>query len=151
MCEITKRHILQKSELQFIELEKVKYPLVNQFYKQFYKKGLASKDESVFILKHHSIISSVKLKRIDQSQLLTGVTTASNERGKGYASLLINNLLQQSSTTIYCFPYLHLKEFYQQCGFKQLPIEEAPQAIANQFQRYNNKQTLLLMCYQSNK
>ncbi|MEH6453432.1 MAG: hypothetical protein V7782_10395 [Psychromonas sp.] len=148
---VANRSILQKSEIQFIALEKIKYPLINQFYKQFYKKGLASKDEDVFILKHHSIVSSVKLKKIEQSLLLSAVVTATNERGKGYASLLIKTLLQQSSTAIYCFPYLHLELFYQQFGFKQLPIEQVPKAVSKQFNRYNNKQSLLLMCYQSKR
>ena len=142
---------MQSSQIQFIELEKIKYPLINQFYKQFYKKGVASKDEDVFILKHHSILSSVKLKKLNQELLLTGVVTAPDERGKGYASLLINSLLQKSSTAIYCFPYLHLEKFYLQLGFKQLAIEDVPEAINKQFQIYNNKQTLLLMCYQSKK
>jgi N-acetylglutamate synthase-like GNAT family acetyltransferase len=150
-CLYLEKEILQKSKIQFIELEKIKYPLINQFYKQFYKKGLARKDESVFILKHHSIISSVKLKNVNQALLLTGVVTAPDQRGKGYASLLINKLLQHRATTIYCFPYVHLEKFYLQLGFKQLPIEDAPEAISKQFQVYNSKQTLLLMCYQSKR
>lgn len=34
--------------IQFIALDKLNYPLVNQFYIQVYKKGTARKDESVF-------------------------------------------------------------------------------------------------------
>ena len=142
---------MQNSQIQFIELEKIKYPLINQFYKQFYKKGSASKDEAVFILKRQTILCSVKLKTLEQALLLTGVATATNERGKGYASLLISKLIQQCSTPIYCFPYLHLENFYQQLGFKQLAIEQAPESISKQFKLYNTKQTLLLMSYTSKR
>ena len=121
---------MQSSQIQFIELEKIKYPLINQFYKQFYKKGSASKDEAVFILKRQTILCSVKLKTLDQALLLTGVATAANERGKGYASLLISKLMLQSSAPVYCFPYRHLEKFYQQLGFKQLAIEQAPKSIS---------------------
>ena len=61
--------MVQKSQIQFIELEKIKYPLINQFYKQFYKKGSASKDEAVFILKRQTILCSVKLKTLEQALL----------------------------------------------------------------------------------
>ncbi|WP_022941951.1 hypothetical protein [Psychromonas hadalis] len=36
----------------FVKLEKVKYPLVNQFYKRVYNKGLTGENEALFILKN---------------------------------------------------------------------------------------------------
>jgi len=133
--------------IQFIALDKLKYPLVNQFYKQVYKKGIASKDESVFILKNKEILCSAKLKTLGGQWLLTGVASAPEVRGKGYASYLIKQILAQQSASLYCFPYRHLVDFYVQLGFVQQQADQTPAAIQKQFSRYNHKNTLLLMCY----
>jgi len=136
--------------IQFIILDKLKYPMVNQFYKQAYKKGIARKDESVFVLKDKTIICSAKLKILDGQLLLTGVASALEVRGKGYASHLIKQILAQQSASLYCFPYRHLADFYLKLGFVQQQADQTPAAIQKQFARYNHKNTLLLMCYAIN-
>lgn len=136
------------SSFHFIELEKLKYPLVNQFYKRVYKKGIAGKNEAVFILKNEQlIICSAKLKSIEQELLLTGVACDPIYQSQGYASLLINKLLVTKNRTVYCFPYLHLKEFYLRLGFVFLALENAPEAIQRRFKRYQQHRALLLMVY----
>ena len=136
------------SKCHFIELEKVKYPLVNQFYKRVYKKGIAGKNEAVFILKNEQqIICSAKLKSIEQELLLTGVACDSHYQHQGYASLLVTKLLQIQEQSIYCFPYPHLKGFYQQLGFTLLTLEEAPKPIQQRFTRYLQHRELLLMVF----
>lgn len=68
--------------MQCIELEKIQYPWVNKFYNAFYKKGVASKNEAVFILKDKSIICAAKLTTFDDQLLLTGVACDPQQRGK---------------------------------------------------------------------
>lgn len=133
--------------IKFVALDKQRYPLVNQFYKQVYKKGTASKDESVFVLQDKSILCSAKLKVIGKQLLLTGVASAPQIRGKGYASYLIKQILRQQTSSVYCFPYKHLATFYLQLGFLPVQSEAAPGVISKLFARYNRKQTLLLMWY----
>ncbi|MFT6925449.1 MAG: N-acetylglutamate synthase-like GNAT family acetyltransferase [Psychromonas sp.] len=137
-------------KIQFIALDKRQYPLVNKFYKHVYKKGIACKDESVFVLKDKTIVCSARLKTVAGQLLLTGVASAPEVRGKGYAAHLIKQILVQQSTTIYCFPYRYLVDFYSQLGFVQQQADQAPAAIQKQFARYNHKNTLLLMCYPVN-
>ncbi|WP_157822307.1 GNAT family N-acetyltransferase [Psychromonas sp. Urea-02u-13] len=136
------------SNCQFIELEKVKTPLVNQFYKRVYKKGIAGKNERVFVLKHEQqIICSAKLKSIEEDVVLTGVACDPDYQHQGYASLLINKLLKTTNQPVYCFPYVHLEAFYLRLGFVFLSIEQAPEAIQVRFNRYQQHRDLLLMVY----
>jgi len=139
-----------EAHIKFIALDKLAYPLVNQFYKQVYKKGLAKKNESVFVLKDRTIVCSAKLKTVGEQLLLTGVASTPVVRGRGYASYLIKKILAQQSTSIYCFPYKHLLTFYQQLGFIPVPTGKVPEEINKQFASYNRKQTLLLMFYPIN-
>ena len=134
-------------DAEFAVLEKLSYPLVNQFYKQVYKKGVASKDEAVFVLKDKSIICSAKLKAVDGQLLLTGVASAAQIRGLGYASQLIKKILRQQNQPVYCFPYKHLETFYLRLGFVPVQAQAVPQVINELFTGYNRKQTLLLMCH----
>lgn len=133
--------------LQFIELEKIKYPLVNQFYKQVYKKGVASKNESVFILWQKEIICSAKLKKLDDHLLLTGVACQPEFRGQGYASQLISNLLSLQEQAVYCFPYAHLELFYRKLGFVTLDTNDSPEIIQIRFNKYRQNRELLLMVH----
>ena len=136
------------SSYQLIALEKVKYPLVNQFYKRVYKKGIAGKNEAVFILKNErQIICSAKLKSIETSLLLTGVACDPDYQHQGYASQLVKQLLSKQQESIFCFPYPHLEAFYQQLGFNHLPVDQAPEAIQTRILRYRQHRDLLLMVY----
>jgi len=136
------------SSSQFIELEKVKYPLVNQFYKRVYKKGIAGKNEAVFIIKNEQqIICSAKLKSIEDSLLLTGVACDAEHQHQGHASRLVKQLLEKQQQPIFCFPYPHLETFYQRLGFIHLAVEDAPEAIQTRILRYRQHRDLLLMVY----
>ncbi|WP_019613612.1 GNAT family N-acetyltransferase [Psychromonas ossibalaenae] len=141
---------MQETQLQFIELEKIKYPLVNQFYKRVYKKGLAGKNEAVFALKDKQIICSAKLKTLGEHQLLTGVACDPEHRGKGYASQLITKILLSHKRVIYCFPYAHLKSFYSQLGFVPAEQHTVPEVISSRYSSYSNNRDLLLMIYSPN-
>jgi N-acetylglutamate synthase-like GNAT family acetyltransferase len=136
------------SSCHFIELEKAKYPLVNRFYKRVYKKGIASKNETVFILKNNQgIICSAKLKSIEESLLLTGVACDPKYQHQGYASMLIKALLENKDKSVYCCPYAHLGAFYLRLGFTFLIPEQAPAIVQQRFVRYQQHRDLLLMVY----
>jgi len=140
------------SSCLFIELERVKIPLVNQFYKRVYKKGIAGKNEAVFILKNElQIICSAKLKSIETDVVLTGVACDPAFQSQGYASLLIKKLLTKRDQPVYCFPYSHLKGFYIRLGFVLISLEEAPEAIQHRFERYQQHRNLLLMVYKQHQ
>jgi len=131
--------------LIFSQLEKQQIPLVNQFYKHVYKKGLANKSEQVFVLRNEQIHCAARLKEVQGALLLTGVACAVESRGKGLASLLINNILSLQTQDIYCFPYPHLEMFYQHLGFSCCDPKRLPEALYTSYQRYNSRKPLLCM------
>ena len=133
------------SSLQFSQLQKHHIPLVNQFYKQVYKKGLANKSEQVFVLKNQEILCAARLKEVQGELLLTGVACNEALRGQGLASTLISQLLLSQVHTIYCFPYPHLQTFYQRLGFTLFAADELPEKLGIQYQRYNSRKPLLCM------
>lgn len=136
------------SDCHFIVLDKIKYPLVNQFYKRIYKKGIANKSEAVFVLKNsQGIICSAKLKSLDKELLLTGVACDPQYQQQGYASKLITTLLNMQKQKIYCFPYPHLEQFYLRLGFTPLIADNAPSEIQQRFLHYQKHQKLLLMLF----
>ena len=133
------------NSLLFCQLEKQQTPLVNQFYKRVYKKGMANKSDQVFVLKDQEIKCAARLKEIQGSLLLTGVACTPESRGKGLASFLISNILNLRTQAIYCFPYPHLEIFYQQLGFTCCEPEQLPEALNARYQGYNSRKPLLCM------
>ena len=142
-----KGNTVDKLELQFVVVDKIKYPLVNLFYKKFYKKGIASKNESVFVLQHKQIVCCAKLLPFDTYSLLTGVACHEAYQRQGYATQLLTKVLALHTETIYCFSYRHLTPFYNKLGFTLvLATEETtPQRVRDKFAIYNKKNSLQLL------
>lgn len=133
------------TSLQFIQLEKQHIPLVNKFYKQVYKKGIAKKSDRVFVLKDQEIQCAARLKAVDSEWLLTGVACLTERRGQGIASLLLQNILKEIEQSVYCFPYPHLQTFYEKSGFECCVETQLPTELAIRYQRYNSRKPLLCM------
>ena len=138
---------MDTNSLQFSQLQKEHIPLVNQFYKQVYKKGLANKSEQVFVLKTNQILCAARLKEVQGSLLLTGVACLEAHRKQGLASLLITHLLTTQQQSIYCFPYPHLQVFYEKLGFTLYQPAQLPEELGVKYQRYNSRKPLLCMIY----
>ena len=128
----------------FIELQPIQFPLANSFYKRIYKKGMAHKNERVFVIKENDIICAGKLKQLDGHLLLTGIACDPNYRHQGYGSQLIKHI-QALQHSLYCFPYPHLHDFYSKLGFIQANPDTVPTIIHQKFTAYTKNRTLLLM------
>jgi N-acetylglutamate synthase-like GNAT family acetyltransferase len=135
------------NSLQFIELPKQQFPLVNRFYKQVYKQSVANKAEQVFVLKAPQIVCAARIKTVQDCLFLTGVACERCYRGQGLASLLISRLLRLQTRPVYCFPYPHLRQLYQLLGFTELEPSSLPELLGVQYQQYNKHKTLLCMVY----
>lgn len=131
----------------FLVLDKTKYPLVNKFYKKFYKKGMAGKNELVYVVQKKEIICAAKIKPLDDSYLLSGVVCNTAHQRQGYASCLIKNIVLSHDKPLYCFPYPHLEKFYTQLGFIAIDTSKAPEVIQQRFINYTQRKTLLLMIF----
>jgi len=131
--------------LLFFQLEKHQIPLVNQFYKQTYKKGQANKSEQVFVAKDSTIKCAARLKDVDGDLLLTGVACAEESRRQGIAHSLVTHILRLQTQDIYCFPYPHLHDFYQRVGFVTCTAAQLPPPLQARYQRYHDRKPLLCM------
>lgn len=129
----------------FSELKSIQFPLANAFYKRVYKKGIAHKNERVFVIKEKEIICAGKLKQLEGQLLLTGVASDPLYRHQGHASKLIKNILELQPQPIYCFPYAYLQGFYSQLGFTLATPETVPAIILQKFTVYSKNRTLILM------
>ena len=134
-------------DCQFIKLEPIQLPLINQFYKRVYKKGIARKNEAIFILKQKEIICSAKLKTIDTHTLLCGVACDPQFRKQGYATQLIDAILARQVQPVYCFPYSYLCSFYAQLGFIPMDLQMVPDIIRQKYLTYSKNRSLLLMVH----
>ena len=138
---------MPQSDLQFIELEKIKLPLVNQFYKRVYKKGVANKTDACFALQGKEIICAAKLKMLDEHKLLTAVACDPIHRGQGYGSQLVAQILRLQQQPIYCFLSPYLRSFYIRLGFSECDMQTVPEIIKQKFNLYSKNRSLLLMHY----
>lgn len=139
------------SQLSFEEVDKIQYPLINQFYKKHYKKGIAKKSDRVFVIRRlpfNLVIACAKIKRVETQNLLTGVVCDPEFQHRGVASYLvreIQNISKVENATLYCFPYFHLHEFYKRLGFSDSTSPN--DAIKSSHQKYNENRPLLLLEY----
>ena len=131
----------------FRELNKQQFPLVNRFYKENGHKGKARGGERVFTLTvNGSIQAALRACPDADGYLLRGVWVAISQRNQGLGSALLKNVLTVlSPKPCWCFPYGHLKAFYQRAGFSEPKATEVPTAINTRYQGYKVKQPGLLV------
>lgn len=128
------------NNLTIKELEAIKLPLVNKFYKDHYPSGKAKKNETIYVAYYQlEIAATVRFRNVERYRLLTGMLVAPNCRGKGIAHDLLNycheNVLKE---TDYCFSYQHLTELYRSHGFTSLQPDDLPSQLQQLFIRYSN-------------
>ena len=139
------------NDLIFEKIDKIQIPVINQFYKAHYKKGLAKKSDWVFTIRlasSNQLVACAKIKHIEDQMLLTGVVCDPAFQHQGIASYLIKEIqtfIDEDSKPLYCFPYPHLEIFYLRLGFIQ--STKAQQSIKSLHQTYTVNKPLLLLKY----
>ena len=124
----------------YLQLEPIKYPLVNKFYRNENAKSKAKGHDTVWIAKdRQSIIAATRITPLPGNiQLLTSVYVAPVYRKQGIAFNLVKQCCL-SNGVIYTFSLTHLTDFYQQLGFKQLSPNQLPCELAQRFSAYINQ------------
>lgn len=126
------------SQLSTERVPSLWFLLVKKFYQEHYPSGKPNKADPIWVLKKHGkILSAVRLKQFSEYQLLTAMVTEPNQRGKGLGKHFlhsIHNALTEKSC--YCFAFSHLTDFYQNCGFRCISVEQLPQELAQRFNAY---------------
>lgn len=96
------------------------------------------------------LVAALRLSPLGDDYLLRSMCVAAEQRRKGIGQQFLQALQPVlASHTIYCFPFSHLVDFYQQANFALITTDDAPQAIADRFLRYlNNGRDICLMQHQ---
>jgi len=98
----------------------------------------APRGEAIFIASHRGqLIAALRLSPVDTVFLLRSLCVATDYRGQGVASALLD-WLQGELSQIHCysFPYQHLRDFYGRAGFVPCEPSEAPDPVAARFSGY---------------
>ena len=132
---------------QFSQLSQEQFPLVNRFYKANGHKGKARGNETLYVMREtQDIIAAVRLCPKRDGWLLRSLWVAKSRRGEGIGTMLLHNVLATPEHhPCWCYPYDHLKAFYQAAGFQQQPADEAPEQIREPFEAYQAKGNHLLL------
>lgn len=114
------------------------FSLVKKFYQTYYPSGKPNKADPIWVIKDKgAILCAVRLKRIADSQLLTGMVTEPTHRKLGIGSHLINSIHPAlSEMPTYCFAFTHLVPFYNTNHFTTISVEMLPEELSSRFRAY---------------
>lgn len=117
------------------------FPLVKKFYQQHYPSGKPNKAEPIWVVRQQGkILCAVRLKPFPESQLLTAMVTAPEQRQQGLGSHLLQGIQQElTHTPTYCFAFTHLVAFYERNHFIEIPPEALPDALQERFLAYRRQ------------
>jgi N-acetylglutamate synthase-like GNAT family acetyltransferase len=143
------------SELEFKEWNESNFRAVNKFYKSQKHKGSASAQERVFVVQksrqntsESKIIAAVRLVPYQDYYWLRSLYVEKSLQGNNIGSQLLFFVNQNIRQTIHCFPYAHLKVFYQLCDYSLTELNDLPQALQQLYQRYSIKSNGILIMSQ---
>ncbi|MCK7596685.1 GNAT family N-acetyltransferase [Microbulbifer sp. CAU 1566] len=126
-------------------------PLANKFYRTHKFRGKARRHDPCMVIRdaQKQIIACGSLRKLTDSQLLTGVAVVENYRGHGVARLLLERMAEAYDDSTFTFPYLHLVPFYQSLGYIEADEAGLPSAIVDRFHTYQKQgRDIALMHYQ---
>lgn len=126
------------------ELDSVRFPLAEAFYRAHkYKIGLG-RQERIFIATQTEGQSPVAAARLlaagDQAYWLRNLLVEKNLRGNGLGRQLMTYLLTQiNPQACYCFALPDVTGFYLQLGFVQPPLQTCPELVQQQYRKYKSR------------
>lgn len=96
------------------------------------------------------LVAALRLSPVGEHYLLRSMCVAQDLRRQGIGQQFLQTLQPiLAAHDVYCFPFSHLLEFYQQANFALIDPNDAPPGIADKFSRYlNNGRNLCLMQHQ---
>ena len=129
------------NKIEIVLIPYVHSARLKKFYKT-YKQGfkISEKDKAWAMKENGEIIAALKLEALpDDILLLRSVFVAPKHRKKGLAKKLVSAATEAYRTyEVHCFPFLHLQQLYENCGFTLQPPDNLPQVARDKFTRYKN-------------
>lgn len=135
-------------------LSPIRLPLLKKMYKQHYPSTKVKAEETIIVGQlNQALVGVVRLRKVDQYRLLTGMLVVPEHRSKGLASKLLDYCTRQQhlDNSVYCFAYAHLTNLYHKHGFKEITLDDTPGALNQLYLRYSRSgKNLVIMQYQDN-
>lgn len=138
------------TKLQFQPLSPIRFPLIARFYKTHYPTSKPKSHDCIWAAENEKGIQGVvRFQRWENSQLLTGMTIATEARQQGIGHRLLEAVASQcQQLPCYCFAYAHLTAFYQKHGFQTCDLDDLPSPILEKWQQIQrSKKAVVLLEY----
>lgn len=122
---------ISQAQLQNVEMIKV-------FYNQCGYGGDLSEEALTFIAQlEGQIVGAVRLCPNVGFFTLRGMQVLVPFQGQGIGTQLLQACADHLADQIcYCIPWQHLRSFYQQAGFQEVLLSEAPSLLYERFNHY---------------
>jgi N-acetylglutamate synthase-like GNAT family acetyltransferase len=129
------------------QAEVTQLQLVKRFFKDNGFRAQAAKSDVIYIARNgQGIIGALRLCLYDKSWLLRSMCIKEEFRHKGIGLMFLKSIHNElQSKRCYCFPYLHLENFYQQAGFTHIEPQQSAAVIANKYNNYLSKGKQILI------
>lgn len=119
-------------------------PLVKRFFHAQGMRSQAAKVDEVIIARNqqpasNTIIGALRLCPLSDSWLLRSMSIESSFQRKGIGLYMLEEIKTNlSEKKCYCFPYIHLEEFYRKAGFKVIDERDASDEIKQLYRQYTD-------------
>lgn len=125
-------------KLEFENLDSVKLPLIQRFYKRHYPATKPKKNEHIVVARRNgNICGVVRFRPIEEFKLLTGMAIEETQRGQGIGHQLLDHCQQELlSEQVFCFAFPWLVPFYQAHHFDTIEANKLPNCLKILLQRY---------------
>lgn len=136
--------------LSIAQLDPIKLPLLKKLYKLHYPSTKIKAGEVIYVAElEGKIVGVTRFRQIEDWQLLTGMMVVTEEREKGIAAEMLEQLqTNYLDSKVYCFAYSHLVDMYAKHGFVSIPENELPGSLKGLFSKYSQTKALNCMQYQ---
>ncbi len=122
----------------FEEVDVLRFPVVNAFYKHVRQRVRLKSSDRVFIVKNEQkIIAAVRLQDDKPYYFLRNMQVVAGMQRQGVGHYLLQNVMPILDTkACYCYPFTHLQGFYEQAGFLTVSSRCVPEGIIQKYHRY---------------
>ena len=105
-----------------------------------YGAGIAQEDTAWVAEMSGEIIGAVRVAPEHGTFVLRGMQVTERWRGTGIGARLLHAVDSWlDCRACYCIPYVHLKRFYGQIGFREIPVPSAPSFLAIRADSYKQR------------
>jgi N-acetylglutamate synthase-like GNAT family acetyltransferase len=125
------------------EVDVLRYPVVNHFYKTQNTKVSCGKRENVYIVEHPNfgIVAATRLVKFEScAYWLRNMMVHRDLRGAGLGRVIMEYMHKNiAPADCYCFSLIEVTEFYRKLGFVQATPKNSVNDIYEHFIRYKTR------------